>query len=291
MVLTPEEKPRKKKRTIEDIFKSRQVTFLVGPNKVEFNVHQHAFTRLSEPLRAMLAGDTRDSAEVGVIWDDVDPSTFTSLLEFAYTNDYSVPRLPRKKPVAIAAPPPYQIVELDGPTADEEVRWSVGSIMAWMMDNDERFGDCKRFGKWCYGRKYFETDFPGPQPHWHDELQRSDCTGLAAIFMLHVRLYAVADRYRFASLRALCLQRLRESLVNVVLRAEFCEALVEMLAFAYANTPPGDDLRMMLLRYCIFQMNHLKRHGYLYQLVLEMPPQFAAELLLEVPQGLWESAL
>ncbi|WDK16980.1 hypothetical protein CGRA01v4_08263 [Colletotrichum graminicola] len=290
MVSTPEEIARKNKRTIEDIFKSRQVTFLIGPNRVEFNVHQYAFTRLSAPLRAMLAEDAKESVEVGVIWDDVEPSTFTSLLEYAYTDNYSVPRLPRKKSVATAAVVlPNQADQ--GDAIDEEDWWSVSSIMTWMMDNDDRFGDCTRFGKWCYGRKYFDTDFPGPQPYWHDELQRSDCTGLATIFMLHVKLYALADRYRFMSLRALCLQRLRESLVNVVLRTEFCETLVEMLAFAYANTPPGDDLRMMLLRYCIFQMNHLKRHGYLYQLVLEMPPQFAAELLLEVPQGLWESAL
>ncbi|KAK1585603.1 uncharacterized protein LY79DRAFT_558451 [Colletotrichum navitas] len=272
------------------IFKSRQVAFLIGPNKVEFNVHQYAFTRLSAPLRAMLADDAKESVEFGWIWDDVEPSTFTSLLEYAYTDNYSVPRLHKKKPVATAAVVlPNQTDQEEA--VDEEDRWSVSSIMTWMMDNDDRFGDCTRFGKWCYGRKHFETDFPGPQPYWHDELQRSDCTGLATIFMLHVKLYALADRYRFISLRALCLQRLRESLVNVVLRAEFCEALVEMLAFAYANTPPGDDLRMMLLRYCIFQMNHLKRHGYLHQLVLEMPPQFAAELLLEVPQGFWESAL
>ncbi|KAK2024481.1 hypothetical protein LX32DRAFT_598652 [Colletotrichum zoysiae] len=275
------------------IFKSRQLTFLVGPNRVEFNVHQYAFTRLSEPLRAMLADDSNVSVEFGVVWSDVEPTTFTSLLEYAYTDNYSVPRLP-KKPVstaAAAALPNRADRGEAAAAADDDDRWAVSSIMTWMMDNDDRFGDCKRFGKWCYGRKYFETEFPGPQPHWHDELQRSDCTGFATIFMLHVKLYVVAERYRFFALRALCLQRLRESLVNVVLRAEFCEALVDMLAYAYANTPPGDDLRMILLRFCIFQMNHLKRHGYLYKMVTQMPPQFAVELLLEVPQGLWESAL
>ncbi|GKT45333.1 uncharacterized protein ColSpa_05514 [Colletotrichum spaethianum] len=269
------------------IFKSRQVTFLVGPNQVEFSVHQHAFTRLSEPLRAMLTGGMKESLEAKVIWDDIEPAIFTSLLEFAYNGDYSIPRLPRKKPVIEVPPDQPDPADL----SDEDDWWSICSIMTWMMDNDDRYGDCTRFGKWCYGRLYFETEmFPGPQPYWHDELQRNDCTGISTVFMLHVKLYALADRYQFKSLRNLCLQRLRESLINVVLRAEFCEALSEMLRFAYANTAPNDELRMMLIRYCIFQMNHLKRHGYLDRFVKELP-DFATELLLEVPQMMWEAAL
>ncbi|GJD00422.1 hypothetical protein ColKHC_09247 [Colletotrichum higginsianum] len=284
-------------RTIEEIFKSRQITFLVGPDKVKFAVHEHAFTRLSEPLRIMLAGGgMRETLEADVVWDDIEPSIFTRLMEFAYYEDYSVPHLLEKD----SSNPPH------GPRA----RWRGGNdfdesehneylnsrnINSWMMDYEggdnggDNGGD--RPGKWSYCREHFATLMPlSPEHHWFNDLRGWNRTGYSTAFMLHIKLYVLADRYNFDALTELCLQRVRASLFAVNLEEEFRETLVEMLKFAYSNTGRFNTLRMMLIRYCIVQMNQLKRHGVLSRLVEELP-DIASELLLEIPQQIWEDAL
>ncbi|TQN68573.1 hypothetical protein CSHISOI_07001, partial [Colletotrichum shisoi] len=256
-------------RTIEEIFKSRQISFLVGPDKVRFAVHEHAFTRLSEPLRIMLAGGTRDTLEGSVVWDNIEPSIFTRLMEFAYYEDYSVPHLLEK--------------DTSNPSPGPRARWRGGNdfdesehneylnsrnIDSWMINYEGGDNGGDRPGKWSYCRKHFTTLMPlSPEYHWFNDLQGRNRTGYSTVFMLHAKLYVLADRYNFDTLTELCLQRLRASLFAVNFDEEFRETLLEVLKFAYSNTGWFNPLRMMLIRYCIVQMNQLKRHGILTTLL------------------------
>ncbi|KAJ0143245.1 hypothetical protein CTA2_1297 [Colletotrichum tanaceti] len=281
---------------IEEIFKSRQITFLVGPDKVKFAVHEHAFTRLSEPLRIMLTGGMRESLEANVVWDDIEPTIFTRLMQFAYYEDYSVPHLLVKD--ALPPAPRPKAKWRGGKDFDESEHneyLASRTINSWMMDYEagDRGSDCEgdRPGKWSYCRSHFATQMPlSPKHHWFNDLRGWNLTGYSTAFMLHVKLYVLADRYNFDTLTELCLGRVRASLFAVDLEEEFRETLIEMLKFTYSNTVPADTLRMMLIRYCIVQMNQLKRHGVLDRLVSELP-DIALELLLEIPRQIWEDAL
>ncbi|KAL0768829.1 hypothetical protein CaCOL14_008137 [Colletotrichum acutatum] len=81
---------RKRNIDINVIFKSRLIVFVIGENKVEYNVHEAAISGLSAPLRALVTNGMKESVEGVVAWVEIEPEVFTQLVEFAYGYDLSL---------------------------------------------------------------------------------------------------------------------------------------------------------------------------------------------------------
>ncbi|KAL7956806.1 hypothetical protein V8C34DRAFT_287529 [Trichoderma compactum] len=70
------------------ILASKPFTFVVGPKKKQFILHEAAITRLSKTLDKLLNGGMKESKEHRVCWEDIDEKTFLRFGEWAYTGDY-----------------------------------------------------------------------------------------------------------------------------------------------------------------------------------------------------------
>ncbi|KAI8315641.1 hypothetical protein K4K61_001111 [Colletotrichum sp. SAR11_59] len=58
------------------ILKSRNITFIIGPEKEQFTAHESSIAGLSETLRVLVTGSMKEAIEAKVIWEDVEPAVF-----------------------------------------------------------------------------------------------------------------------------------------------------------------------------------------------------------------------
>ncbi|GKT93398.1 hypothetical protein Ct61P_11248 [Colletotrichum tofieldiae] len=82
---------QKRKRDMDEILKSKQIKFVVGPEEEEYTVHLSSLAALSTQLKSILYG--LDGGEKKIVWKNVQPATFVNLMEYAYSRHYTVPTL------------------------------------------------------------------------------------------------------------------------------------------------------------------------------------------------------
>lgn len=62
----------------------------------EFSIHEEAIAQLSKPLFSLVKGGLKESQAGYTVWEDVSKETFEQSVQFAYTGDYSVPKLEKR---------------------------------------------------------------------------------------------------------------------------------------------------------------------------------------------------
>ncbi|KAE9567584.1 hypothetical protein CGCF415_v011623 [Colletotrichum fructicola] len=280
----------KRKRTTEDIFQSRQITFVVGKEQKEYSIHESAFSLLFRPLEALLTGGMQESQNAKVIWEEVEDDVFLALVEFAYQGSYPTPSL-RK---VIQQKPSSDSSTLEGLSNDNSQEYAKNgpdnqtflSINSWMSEAIDRW-----VPKYIFCYHSFNQGLPPRKPKststWATEMKTSNHTGYTEVFMLHARLYVLADTYAIDKFRELCLRRLRISFVNVTPNAELLETLHGLIIYAFENTKASDEFRELLLHFCIAQMVWLKSNGFLERMREEFP-EFLVDLAIEMPFSCWE---
>ncbi|KAF4844541.1 hypothetical protein CGCSCA4_v007384 [Colletotrichum siamense] len=283
----------KRKRTMEDIVQSRQITFVIGKEQKEYSIHESAFSRLSRPLKALLTGGMQESQNAKVIWEEVDDDVFLALVDVAYYDSYTTPslrKIVRKKPSSDSSTwEDFGNYKSQDDAEHELDIQAFPSINSWMSKTDDRWTP-----KYVLCNSKFNQDqIPYPlrnQPStstWATEMTMADRTGYTDVFMLHARLYVLADTYAIDNLRELCLRRIRISFLNVTPNAELLETLHDLIIYAFENTKASDELRKLLLHFCIAQMVWLKSNGFLERMREELPESLA-ELAVEIPLDFWE---
>ena len=128
------------------ILNSRLFKFIVGEQAdgqpTEFLVHEDAIAQLSKPLELLTKGD--DSAR----WSDVSKETFERFAQYAYTGDYSIPKIEKrataialqKVPSSSSSAPngvkPVDFPESDGaPTFEENGKQNNDIDLLWSLTN------------------------------------------------------------------------------------------------------------------------------------------------------------
>ncbi|KAE9378811.1 hypothetical protein N431DRAFT_477966 [Stipitochalara longipes BDJ] len=86
--------------SFQEILNSRLFKFIVGGNvdssPTEFLVHEEAIAQLSKPLYNLMKGGMQESQTGSAIWADVSKETFEKFAQFAYTSDYSIPKMGKR---------------------------------------------------------------------------------------------------------------------------------------------------------------------------------------------------
>ncbi|KAF4819886.1 hypothetical protein CGCTS75_v011422 [Colletotrichum tropicale] len=212
----------KRKRTMEDIFQSRQITFVIGKEQKEYFIHESAFSCLSRPLQALLKGGMQESRNAKVIWGEVEEDVFLALVDFAYYDSYTAPTLGKviqQTPSSDSSTSKgfrHDSPQYDVKNKTKNERFI--SIISWMSKSYNwapKFALCR--DKFNQGQDHQK---PASTSTWATEMGMPDRTGYADVFMLHVRLYVLADTYAIVQLRDSCLQRIRISFLNVTPNAE-----------------------------------------------------------------------
>ncbi|KAH0443910.1 hypothetical protein CcaCcLH18_00736 [Colletotrichum camelliae] len=281
--------PLKRKRTMQDIVQSRQINFVIGKEQKEYSIHESAFSRLSRPLEALLTGGMQESQNAKVIWGEVDDDVFLALVDVAYYDSYTTPSL-RK---VVQQKPSSDDSTWEGFSNDnsqhEPENQKFSSIKSWLSKTKDRctpkYALCNN--KFNEGQIFYSLRTPASTSTWATEMEMTDRTGYTDVFMLHARLYVLADTYAIDKLRELCLRRIRISFLNVTPNAELLETLHDLIMYAFENTKASDEFRLLLLHFCIAQMVWLKCNGFLERMREELP-EFLADLAVEIPFEFWD---
>ncbi|KAK1972430.1 hypothetical protein LY78DRAFT_733810 [Colletotrichum sublineola] len=307
----------KRKRTMEDILKSRAIKFIIGSEKAEFTVHSSCIVALSQTLHPLATSSGSGETEKIVTWGDVETSTFVNLMEYAYSGDYNVPQLTKKGNTrqaaaqGTAAGPGMVKKEPESEHASSPARVNTGqqqkntdedeetiSLHAWMLDVSENGASSEKSSaqyKFCL--QHFSPDTTASDgvinessfatEAWLKDMQQQDCTGYQAVFDAHMGLYILADKYGITDLKDLCLRRIRLTLIYATGTDAMADAFFHTIRIVYGKTPPGDSLRSLLVKYFITDMEWMMREENGIASLLRSVPDFAADLLLEIPYDYW----
>ncbi|KAJ3955389.1 hypothetical protein N0V92_008090 [Colletotrichum tropicale] len=278
----------KRKRTMEDIVQSRQITFVIGKEQKEYSIHESALSRLSRPLEALLTGGMQESQNAKVIWGEVEDDVFLALVDFAYRDSYVAPSL-RKVDQQTHSSDSGTSKSVSKANSQDDVKKEAEnqkfpSLISWMSKgytSTPKYELCKdKFNQGQCHRK------PASTSAWAKEMGMTGRTGYTDVFMLHARLYVLADTYAIEQLREFCLRRIRVSFLNVTPNAELLETLHDLIIYAFENTKASDELRELLFHFCIAQMECIKSNGFLERMREELP-EFLADLAIEIPLKFW----
>ncbi|KAG7039955.1 peptidase family M3 [Colletotrichum scovillei] len=257
---------RKRFDTFEDLDDLRDIKFIVGPEKIEYSVPEARFANLSPPLRALLTGGFQESRECNVIWDDTDPITFVLLAQFACRGDYSLPEskaLPTKENEA----PEDGDAPKNLPPSMQGYFWATehrGSQHHFTQAILKKFTGIEAFEKAC---RHVEH--------------------LRPMYMHHVQLYFLADKYAIEDLKKMCLARIRHFLSECPGTLQLKTVLFESVPIIYSWTVHGDSLRRLITRYFLANMTWIDT-GKRFKELRRITPEFGLDLLDEIPHSYWK---
>ncbi|TQN72029.1 hypothetical protein CSHISOI_03490 [Colletotrichum shisoi] len=251
---------------MEKILQSRTIKFIVGRDETEFNVQEFSLCK--------------------VVWDDVEPATFVRLMEYAYSRDYSVPKVVKTTTSNDCDKP-----DKNGGTKTDDEFDSLSSY----LQNATHQGAQHQFSKQCFAQPFEPEIGQGSQPNngaaylrkdWLEDLKSSK-TGIADVFMSQVKLYILADKYGIEGLLSLCLHKLKQSLLHCSGTVEFESLLLDLIEYVFSKTKPQDALRKLLVCYCITDLQWIASCER-YEDLIEELPGFASAILSNVPLSYWD---
>ncbi|KAI8180238.1 hypothetical protein KHU50_002978 [Colletotrichum sp. SAR 10_65] len=296
--------------TLTVILKSRNITFIIGPEKEQFTAHESSIAGLSEALRVLVTGSMKEAIEAKVIWEDVEPAVFVSLMEFAYTGNLSTPKSEQHG----------NRDRLEASDLDEESHANERKDKRDEKDDrdeeddkDERDDDERHRGgfdtnKYATLMSCMEEDSDstweacanGSFSHKHFQLKlfhqlKDNPSSLnvdiipydVKAYVMTAKLYVLADKYDIAALKSLCLLRFTYNLAHISGMGETMNILTATIRYVYAHTMSKDQLRKLLLRFLIADMNWALSSCTVRKMLSDIP-ELASQLVLLVPSYYWE---
>ncbi|KXH55660.1 hypothetical protein CSAL01_09418 [Colletotrichum salicis] len=256
---------------------SRNIKFIVGPEKTEYTVYESRFTNLSPALRALLTGGFQESKEGKVIWDDTDPVTFVLLVQYAYNGHYSLPA-PTKR---------MRLLKMATPPATCPVQWRYVST----FNAAEHRGSQHDF----VNEKFFAGKTSNPETRrilkvatgvekYEKACRHAD--HLMPMYVQHVRLYFLADKYTIEDLKQHCLDKIKHFLAECPGTFQLKTVLFESIPIIYSWTVHGDSLRRLITHYFIANMNWIDT-GARFKALRRSTPEFGLDLLDAIPRSYW----
>ncbi|WQF85733.1 Putative BTB/POZ domain-containing protein [Colletotrichum destructivum] len=255
---------------MDEIARSRVIKFVVGPEKVEFNVHEASVTWLSRPLSALLTSGMQESVEARVVWDDVEPGTFTKFLEYAYSGSFTVP--------------------------DEEIQSKKRNFMSLRRKIKTHRLLTENLGpEFIYAIQHFEhcnaSSASSANAEATSEANLSTTTAQSTMhsktyYLAHARLYILAEKYCIPVLRTLCVERVQQSLLDNPRERDLVFTLVDMIRYVWPRTMPNDAFRKLLLRYAITNMRWIMSTRTFIKNLKDLP-EVCQELLTMIPMTYW----
>jgi hypothetical protein len=229
-----------------------------------------------------MRGKMSESASRVVTWVDVDQETFVRFAQFAYTGDYSVPKM-------IVDGQFHQQKQCEKPKEVENELWSVPESLpydsSWGTFSSASKKDKKKRKSAQFG---FEERPESPQTtvstkfdkaHVYALLQprskfADTCdpeiidgpeeNNITEALLSHTSLYILAEKWGIDSLKMLTLFKLHKTLSMLVIDFPKVPHIMELVRHGYAGTPDLetgiDDLRDLLCQYVAANVKLMSEH-------------------------------
>lgn len=161
--------------------------------------------------------------------------------------------------------------EHEGPSLLEESR-------------DEKGTEREHCAKNKFAKKHFLSDKSCP-PYSSLDTDTIPCD--IAAYVAVAKLYVLADKYDVSALKNLCTSRLARSLSQASGIGNTLSTVVHTIRFLYEHTLKKDQLRQLLLRFLIADLEWAMRNDDV-RMMLSDTPELASELFLLVPHYYWK---
>ncbi|RAH43505.1 uncharacterized protein BO95DRAFT_455008 [Aspergillus brunneoviolaceus CBS 621.78] len=288
-----------------EIISSPLFTFIVGKAKKEITVHSQALASLSSTLDRLIYGEMIEAKTRRVDWSEVtEEATFLRLCEYAYVRDYTPPPCsyrevePLSVPVSKSPEPVNELIDVPAepeapaespPPLDSPQPTYVNASNKAIFDGYILPRKNPKKTRWL--RRLFDFD-KFKEQHWHDDFRvnkyapkgnshpREDFTD---VFVGHVELYILADRYGVLQLKELVKYKLAATLKEFTLCKHNVIDLVEPIQLLYQNTLPGDTLRALIVGYVLSVLIQIGDSADFQKLLAE-----GGEFVLDFWKTYWE---
>ncbi|KAF9874791.1 hypothetical protein CkaCkLH20_07928 [Colletotrichum karsti] len=284
--------PLKRKRDTEQMFQSRQIKFFIGPEKIEYSVHESSFAALSEKLKSNFAGLANDPS---IYWEDVEPDTFISKIAPAANNHQE--KVDNVKAESSNGDDSDESAESDETDREDETDGE-DELAGCLQDYMEC---CSQKGaQYKYIQKHFtdtsgektgsrtKTNAPSPsEDAWLNDIKQRGHTGYLPVLMTHVRLCLLAQKHCMKELSDLCIHRLRKSWLYCPGTQERTKAFISIIRTVYQETCPNNELRALVVQMCVIDMPwYMRIDG--FRDLIRQTANFSADLLIEIPFSYWD---
>ncbi|KAK0757120.1 hypothetical protein N5P37_010649 [Trichoderma harzianum] len=260
----------------ESILLSKPFTFIVGPHKKQYIMHEAAVSRLSKTLDQLLHGGMRESEERCVCWEDLDEKTFLRFGEWTYTGDYK----PEEPEILLDA---SQITSAEAKDSEENPKSepicpslaAISARVAVRIPNKQ-----KVITTFTSGAKY-----KSPTTSHEARKNTESCEDYSEVFLSHALLYTLADKYDIPELSQLSIHKLYVTLKEFTIYEDRIGDIVGLVKYSFKNTIPGDKLRALMVEYCTCIVEGICNSKEFQDLINEAP-EFASELIKEMVKRL-----
>ncbi|OJJ98645.1 hypothetical protein ASPACDRAFT_44277 [Aspergillus aculeatus ATCC 16872] len=298
-----------------EIISSPLFTFIVGRAKKEITVHSRALASLSTTLDKLMNGEMIEAKTRRVDWSEVtEEATFLRLCEYAYARDYTPPPCSHRE----VEPPSVPVSKSPEPSDDELMFMPAeptaradfppppdfqGPFHVFGRPQEPPVEDSKPaiFASYILPRKnakglrlrrdLFDFDKLKEQ-HWHDDIRVNKYApkgnsqphdDFTDVFVGHVELYILADRYGVLQLKELVKYKLAATLKQFTLCKHNVIDLVEPIQLLYQNTLPGDAMRTLIVGYVLSVLGQIGASADFQKLLAE-----GGEFVLDFWKAYWE---
>lgn len=233
-------------------------------DEIEIVVHEEAIASQSPALEALMRGKMSESASRVVTWVDVDQETFVRFGQFAYTGDYSVPKM-------IVSGHVHQQKQ---PEKEKEVKNHIWSLAEPPLSEDEwgsftkKDKKKKRSAQFAFDKSPVYT-LRQPRSKFADSCDPEIIDGpeennITEALLSHTLLYILAEKWGIDSLKMLTLFKLHQTLSMLVLDSPKVPHIMELVRQGYAGTPDLetgiDGLRDLLCQYVAANVKIMSEH-------------------------------
>lgn len=242
------------------VLNSRLFKFTVGEkidgSPTEFHVHEEAFAALSEPLSSLMRGGMAESRAACTKWDSVSKETFERFAQFAYTGDYSIPKMePRvaeeeiiinaapidTSPELLEVPESYMVAPPPPPSPPAPDLWD-----DWGTRSVSKKGKKKKTKHVNpMNQDFHSLSFPPPasRDNYEESYEPSEefnqNQDYSNVFFVHASLYSLGDLWLVDSLKSLALYKLHKTLCAFEINDESVEDILTLTRYAYSEEVGG----------------------------------------------------
>jgi hypothetical protein len=246
-------------------------------------VHEEAIASQSPALEALMHGNMSESASRVVTWVDVDQETFVRFSQFAYTGDYSVPKM-------IVNGHVHQQKQSEKEKDIENGNWSLAEPLLYQDSSWGAFGSAskqekkrKKSAQFAFGETSQSTQTTNstrfdkshvyalrqPRSKFADSCDPEIIDGpeennITEALLSHTMLYILAEKWGIDSLKMLTLFKLHKTLSMLVFDSPKVPHIVELVRHGYAGTPDLetgiDGLRDLLCQYVDANVKVISEH-------------------------------
>lgn len=209
-----------------------------------------------------------------VKWDDVETEDFTRFCQFAYVGDYSPPKpqevhlqelsetaelkqhtgflidqQSEESPPPPPPPPPVEMERGDEPPADND--W-----WAQTSSKKKKKGTALKKSKLSQLRRMFASRMGDDirarlETSYKVVVNNSPQQDFTSVFLGHVRLYILGDKYGIEDLTTLVLYKLHKTLIAFSLHEDRIVDVLQLIRYTYEHAPQQstDPLRTLVTEY------------------------------------------